>query len=71
VSREGNLTSGGPRLPSGLAATSQGVERTNESSCHVAADQFLVDRGLLTGESTLPVSPGGKTLTPAADMTGK
>ena len=30
-----------------------------------AADQFLVDRGLLAGESTLPVSPGGKTLTPA------
>jgi hypothetical protein len=30
-----------------------------------AADRFLVDRGFLTGESTLPLSPGGKTLTPA------
>ncbi len=36
-----------------------------------AADRFLVDRGFLTGESTLPASPGGKKLTPAATMPGK
>ena len=36
-----------------------------------AADRFLVDRGLLTGETTLPASPGGKTLTPSAAITGK
>ncbi|MCX7429689.1 MAG: alpha/beta hydrolase [Planctomycetia bacterium] len=36
-----------------------------------AADQFLVDRGLLAGESTLPASPGGKTLTPSAAITGQ
>jgi dienelactone hydrolase len=32
----------------------------------VAADRFLVDRGFLTGESMVPVSSGGKTLTSAA-----
>ena len=36
-----------------------------------AADRFLVDRGLLTGESTLPASAGGKTLTPSAAITGQ
>jgi hypothetical protein len=36
-----------------------------------AADRFLVDRGLLTGESTLPASPGGKTLTASAAITAK
>ena len=31
-----------------------------------AADRFLVDRGFLVGESNVPVSPGGETLTSAA-----
>jgi acetyl esterase len=36
-----------------------------------AADRFLVDRGFLTGDSTLASSPGGKTLTPAASIPGQ
>jgi acetyl esterase len=36
-----------------------------------AADRFLVDRGFLVGESNVPVSPGGKTLTPVAADTAK
>ena len=36
-----------------------------------AADRFLVDRGFLTGVSTLPPSPGGKTLTLAGPGPGQ